>query len=76
MDKKSQNDETSGLKRLGGEAAEGSTRVPADLGSTTTDKVNRDQATPEPDPVALAGGGIGEGRQFSDSNPVYRKYKR
>jgi hypothetical protein len=56
-DTQSQNDETSGLKRLGGEASDASNRIPADLGSMATDKINREQATPDPDPVALAGAG-------------------
>jgi hypothetical protein len=71
----SQNDSTSGLKRLGGDASDAANRVPADLGSRTIDKINQEQSTLDPDPVTLAGGGMGEGRQFTDSNPVYRKYK-
>jgi hypothetical protein len=62
-DTKSQNDSTTGLKRLGGEAAEGSDKIPADIGSTATAKINSEQSQLEPDPVGMAGGFKG-GRQF------------
>jgi hypothetical protein len=71
-----QNEDASGLKRIGGDASDTANKVPADLGSKVTETINRAQSTLDPDPVALAGGGVGEGRQFTDSNPVYRKYKR
>ena len=55
----SQNDAISGLKRLGGDASDAADRVPADLGSRVIARINQEQSQLEPDPVTLAGGGIG-----------------
>jgi hypothetical protein len=59
----SQNDETTGLKRLGGDASDTANRVPSDVGRTATDKINREQSQLRPDPKGMAGGFEG-GRQF------------
>jgi hypothetical protein len=61
-----QNDDVGGLKRLGGAASETADRIPSDIGSAATEKINRELEKLNPNPVKAVGGDSG-GRQFADS---------